>query len=304
MAVLREIVDQMGRKQKFQAIVLSVRIPDDKNRNYAGLLKKIFDLRRSVEVYRGTGMALTSFNPATGQGTISKFSIIDLGGDWFDEKGFGPASEEDLKKISIPGNLKPNLVSKPFHIDSDEHLLSVMTYSAGSSISASQVEKFFRNVVSHTDILEEFGAVQIDIFKDSEEIAALLGIKTLKEIKIVISRPNHIMAGLAADIEASLREENADELVRVIKSKDDGYLQPGQQTQALGLLAAENGSVAVRFEEDGTTATANSESKPLIKTVVTDDPEATESGVFRRMRDFFLGIVRANRQKAQDLIEE
>ena len=102
----------MGRKQKFQAVVLSIRIPDDKDRNYPVLLKKIYDLKKSVQVYPGTGMALTSFNEKTRQGTISKFSIIDLDGDWFDESGFGPASEEALKKISIPGNLKPNLISK------------------------------------------------------------------------------------------------------------------------------------------------------------------------------------------------
>ncbi len=294
----------MGRKQKFQAVVLSVRIPDDMDRNYTNLLKRIYDLKKSVQVYPGIGMALTSFNEKTRQGTVSKFSIIEVDGDWFDESGFGPASEEDLKKISIPTNLKPNLVSKSIYLDEKDHLLAVMTYSVGKSISPNQVEKFFRTIVSLPEILAEFGAVQVDLFKDSDEIDALLRIKTLKEIKIVVSRPNHIMAGLAKEFEEALKAENADELTRTIKSKDKDYLAPGPQTQALGLLAAENGSVSVRYEDEGATVSSNSESKPLVKTVITDDPEATEAGVFEKIKEFLFGAVRENRQKAQKIVEE
>lgn len=294
----------MGRKQKFQAVVLSIRIPDDKDRNYPVLLKKIYDLKKSVQVYPGTGMALTSFNEKTRQGTISKFSIIDLEGDWFDESGFGPASDEDLKKISIPGNLKPNLISKSIYLDEKDHLIAVMTYSVGKSISPTQVEKFFQTVVSLPEIMDEFGAVQVDLFKDSDEIEALLKIKTLKEVRIVVSRPNHIMAGVAKELEDALKAENADELTRTIKSKDNDYLDPGPHTQALGLLAAENGSVAVKYVDDGASVSSNSESKTLVKTVISDDPEATEAGIFQKLKDFLFGAVQDNRKKAQQAIEE
>lgn len=301
---LGRLLVRMGRKQKFQAVVVSVRIPDDKDRNYPALLKKIYELKKSVQVYPGIGMALTSFNESSSQGTVSKFSIIDADGDWFDESGFGPASEEDLKKISIPGNLKPNLISKPLYLNKEDHLIAILTYSVGKSISPIQVEKFFRTVVSLPEIINDFGAVQIDLFKDSDEIEALLNIKTLKEIKIVVSRPNHIMAGVAKEIEEALKAENADELTRTIKSKDKDYLDPGPHTQALGLLAAENGSMSVKFEDEGATVTSNSESKPLVKTIISDDPETTEIGIFQKMKDFLFGAVRENRAKAQKLIEE
>lgn len=294
----------MGRKQKFQAVVLSVRIPDDKDRNYPALLKKIYDLKKSVQVYSGVGMALTSFNETSHQGTISKFSIIEIEGDWFDESGFGPASEEDLKKISIPTNLKPNLISKPIYLDDKDHLIAIMTYSVGKSISPNHIQKFFRTVVSLPEIVNDFGAVQIDLFKDSDEIEALMRIKTLKEIKIVVSRPNHIMAGLAKELEDALKAENADELTRTIKSKDKDYLEPGLQTQALGLLAAENGSVSVKYEEEGASISSNSESKPLVKTIISDDPEMTETGIFQRMKEFLFSAVRENRAKAQNIVEE
>lgn len=294
----------MARKQKFQAVVLSVRIPDDKERNYPRLLKKIFDLRKSAQVYPGVGMALTSFDEKTRQGTISKFSIIEVDGEWFDERGFGPASEDDLKKISIPENLRPNLVSKPLYLDEKDHLISVMTYSAGKSISPTQIEKFFRAVVSLPQVVEEYGAVQIDLFKDAEQIEALLKLSTLKELKITISRPNHIPEGVIREIEESLKAENADEMTRTIKSKDKDFLKPSQHTQALGVLAAENGSVSVKYEEDGATLAANSENKPLIKTVVSDDPEVTEIGVFQRMTQFLFNAVRTSRDRAQHLVED
>lgn len=294
----------MGRKQKFQAVVLSIRIPDDKDRNYPDLLKRIYNLKKSVQVYPGIGMALTSFNEKTRQGTISKFSIIEVDGDWFDESGFGPASEEDLKKISIPSNLRPNLISKPIYLEEKDHLVAVMTYSVGKSISPNQVEKFFRTIVSLPEIVSDFGAVQVDLFKDSDEIEALLKIETLKEVRIVVSRPNHIMEGLAKEFEAALKAENADELIRTIKSKDKDYLEPGPETQALGLLAAENGNVSVRYEDEGATVSSNSESKPLVKTVITDDAEATEIGIFQKMKEFLFGAVQENRAKAQSIVEE
>jgi hypothetical protein len=294
----------MPRKQKFQAVVLSVRIPDDKERNYSRFFKKVFDLRKSVQVYPGIGMALTSFNEKTRQGTISKFSIIEVDGEWFDERGFGPASADDLKKISIPDNLRPNLVSKPIYLDENDHLLSVMTYSVSKSISPIQVEKFFRAIASLPEVVEDFGAVQIDLFKDAEEIEELLKLTTLKELKITISRPNHIPPGVIREIEESLKAEKADEMTRVIKSKDKDFLKPSQHTQALGVLAAENGSVSVKYEEEGATLSANSESKPLVKTVVSDDPETTEIGVFQKMTHFLFNAVRTSRARAQRLVED
>lgn len=243
----------MGKKQKFEAVVLSIRIPDEKVRDYSTLLQKIYELKQSVEVYPNVGMAITSFNKNTHEGTLSRFSIIDVGGDWFDVKGFGPASEEDLKKIQIPRNLRPNLISKPIYMDVNEHLISVMTYSVRKSISPLQIEKYFRMIVSLPEVVTEFGAVQVDLFKDSSEIEALLGLETLKEVKIIVKRPNHIPPGLIKEIEEELREENADEMVRIIKSKSENYIKPSARTKAIGFLAAENGSVAVKHEEEGAT---------------------------------------------------
>jgi len=112
------------------------------------------------------------------------------------------------------------------------------------------------------------------------------------------------MAGLAKEFEAALKAEKADELIRTIKSKDKDYLEPGPETQALGLLAAENGNVSVRYEDEGATVASNSESKPLVKTVITDDPEATEIGIFQKMKEFLFGAVQDNRVKAQSIVEE
>ena len=294
----------MGRKQKYQAVVLSIRIPDDRDRNYTKLISSIYRMKKSVQVYPGTGMALTSFNESYNEGTISKFSIIDVDGDWFDENGFGPASEDDIKEINIPGNLRPNLISKPLHLKPDDHLLTVMTHSLGKSISPSQVEKFFKSIVELPEIMDEFGAVQIDLFKDSDEIEKLLKIETLKEIKIIVSRPNHITKGMAKELEDALKEENADEISRTIKSKDKGYLKPGAQTQAFALLAAENGSVAVRYDEEGASVSSHSESKTLVKTIMTTDEDATELGIFQKLKEYLLEAVTRNRMKAQKAVEE
>lgn len=292
----------MARKQKYEGSIISLRIPSDRLRDYTALLSDIVALKRSVQVFKGVGMAMTQFSPETGRATISKFSIIDHNGDWFDEDGFGPAGEEDLGKISIPENLKPNLVGFPAYLDPDDHLLAVMTYSQGNSLSPLQVEKFLRAIVKSEEIYERFGSVQVDVFKDSHDIEKMLDINTLREVKIVIRRPNHIPPGLIKKMEEELREENADELLRTIKSKSGDYLEPGNTTRALGIMAAENGDIEVKYDEEGAVVKRTSASKPLRKVIVTDDPEATPIGVFERIKGFLIDRVKKNRKRADEAV--
>lgn len=290
----------MARKQKYEGSIISFRIPADKPRDYAALLSDIVSLRRSVQVFKGVGMAMTQFNAATGNGTISKFSIIDQKGDWFDEDGFGPAGEEDLKKISIPQNLKPNLVGFPAHLEPDEHLLVVMTYSQGNSLSPLQVEKFLRGIVASEEIVSRYGAVQVDVFKDSHQIEQMLEIDTLKEVKITIRRPNHIPPGLIREIEEELAAENASEMQRTIKAETGSYLEPGNRTRAFGAMAAENGDLEVKYDEEGAVVKRTSASKPLRKVVVTDDPKATPAGAFEKIKRFLIDRVKSNRKRAEE----
>lgn len=252
-------------------------------------------------MFAGVGMALTNFNPKTGAGILSKFSILDLRGEWFDENGFGPAEERDIESISIPEHLRPNLIAKPVQLSENDHLLAVMTYSEGKSISPAQVHKYFKSILGLSEIVDRFGVVEVDLFKDSEEIEALMNIETLKEVKVIIRRPNHIYDDLAKEIEDSLRQEHADELQRTIISRDDDFLTPGAPTRALGLLAAENGKVSIKYEDDGAIIRSDSDMKPLVKTVVTGDSEATTAGVFPKMCDFLFSSVRRNRQRIAEI---
>lgn len=48
----------------------------------------------------------------------------------------------------------------------------------------------------------------------------------------------------------------------------------------------------------------DSESKPFVKTIITDDPETTEIGIFKKITTFLVESVRGNRDKAQNAAGE
>lgn len=294
----------MARKQRYEAVVLSVRIPEDKPRNYAALFSLVFSLRKSVRVFRDTGMALTSFDPKSGSGTISKFGIIDAEADWFDERGFGPATEADLARISIPDNLRPNLISKPFYLNATDHLVAVMTYSYGKGLTPPQVERFFKSIFATDEVMAKFGLVEVDLFKDSKNVSELLALKTIKEIRVKLRRPNHLPAGLVREIEHTMSSQNIDELEQVLKSKDDDYIVPSEMTKALAHMSSENGGFGVKYVKDDAVVAGNTVSKPLVEKVITDDPEVTETGIFGRMRETLFAAVRRNRERVDGATKE
>ncbi|OAN70375.1 hypothetical protein A8B83_12790 [Rhodobacteraceae bacterium EhC02] len=69
-------------------------------------------------------------------------------------------------------------------------------------------------------------------------------------------------------------------------------------------MAAENGSVIVRYEQNGTILSANSEQKPHIETLRTEDTESTESGFLEKLKVKIVNAVKQNRQKVDRLAEE
>lgn len=255
----------MARPAKIEVSALNIRIPADKNRDYLALLSRISDLKIGIKVFGNTYVAISNFSTKNMMGVFSKYSEIDIDGDWFDVEDFGVASPEKVGEVLIPESLRPNHTAFYFMLDPDLHVIVFESYSESKSLSSKSVEKYFNKVLDHSSIQEKFGRVEADIVKSYVEVERILSLPDLKELRIIIRRPNpdDLSGGLAAIVEERLREQNGEEYEEVLRSKDGDGLAPNDRTKELSAVAAENGQVLARSLVNGVLVTHDTNEKPL-----------------------------------------
>ena len=290
----------MPRPSKIEVSAINLRIPADKKRNYSELIDKLYSGHLAVKVYGDSFVAITQFDKESGLGVFSKYSEIDIDGDWFDLEFFGPAAPEKVDEVSIPENLRPNLSAFYFELDEDSHILSFESYSESKSLSARSVEKFFKTALSEAAIMDEFGRVEADIVKSYGEVERIIKLPNLKELRIVIRRPNpdDVSGDLASDIERRLREQNGEEYEEIIRSKDNDGLIPNERTQKLAFVGAENGEVSGKSIVNGVQVAHTTEEKPEKIVDTYNKDEADTRTMFRRLAGQMFGEIKRRRASA------
>jgi hypothetical protein len=288
----------MSRHPKTEVAAINIRIPVEKDRDYVSLISQLAELRLGVKVYGDSYVAISFFDPDTGLGAFSKYTEIDIDGDWFDLEDFELAAPEKIDEIFIPENLRPNHAAFYFKLDAGLHVLTFEKYSDSKSLSTRSVEKYFGEVLSGTEIVQNYGIVEADIVKSYGEVERILALPNLKEIRLLIRRPNpdDVSGSLAKVIEDRLREQNGEEYEEVLKSKDDGLL-PNDRTKSLAQVAAENGQVKAKSIVNGVLTEHDTSEAPLTE-VLKYDPEAeTTLGVFHALSARLMAIIRGKREE-------
>lgn len=275
----------MPRNSKIEVSAINLRIPADKPRNYSDLISKIFERRVAVKVYGDSFVAITQYHPELGLGVLSKYSEIDIDGDWFDIEDFGPADPVKVDEVSIPETLRPNLSAFYFELDEESHVLSFESYSESKGLSARSVERYFKEALSDAAITSEFGRVEADIVKSYGEVERIISLPNLKELRIVIRRPNpdDVSGDLAARIEERLREQNGEEYEEVTRSKDDDGLKPNERTKKLAIVGAENGEVSGKSVVNGVQVVHTTKEKPEKVVDTYSKDEVDTRTMFRRL---------------------
>jgi hypothetical protein len=294
----------MAKNSKIEVAAINIRINKESKRDYELLIAKLAKFRRGVRVRGDTHVAITSYDPKDNTGTISKYTEIDLDGDWFDQERFNAATPAQLAEINIPPHLKPNFSSFYFKLDPALHVVAFTSYAAKKGLSALAVETYFRGALAWEEINREFGRVEADVIKDYEAVELILDLPHLKELEIIIRPPNadDINGALAEAIEENLREQNVDEYQQVLRAKGKKNIKANDQTRALAAVAAENGSVKGKNLEKGVKVPYTTADKPLTEFQM-HGKDAYELGIFRILADKVFKIIAGKRreQKKGDL---
>ena len=278
----------MARRSKIEVSAVNIRISADKKRDYATLMTELVRLKAGVRVYGDTYVAVTYFDPDRKLGIISKYSKIDVDGDWFDVDNFDIASEEDVKQINIPEYLRPNFSEYYFLLHSALHVIAFELYADSKGLSSKSVQKYFDEILRRTEISEQFGFVEADVIKSYSEVDRILSLPRLKELRFIIKRPNSddISGDLASVIEERLSEQNAEVYDESIKSRRDDGLSPNERSRKLASVAAENGQLSAKSLVNGVMVSHDTKETPL-KEVATFNRDK------RNARDVFVQLAQA-----------
>ncbi|HWJ69144.1 MAG TPA: DUF4747 family protein [Sphingobium sp.] len=275
----------MARSSKLEVAAINIRIAEDRDRDYVSLINALAHLRQGIRVYGDTYLAISFFDVDSRIGVFSKYTEIDIDGDWFDLEDFDSATPDKLEEINIPENLRPNHAAFYFQLDSDLHVVAFSTYASSKGLSARSVGQYFNEALSHSNIQERFGVVESDIVKNYDEVDRILALPHLKELQICISRPNSddIGESLADIIERRLREQNADVYEESLRARGRNDITPSERTQNLAKVAAENGNVRAKALINGILTTQNTDEQPLIERDTYKAEERREMSVFQEL---------------------
>lgn len=258
----------MARQRGFEVQCINIRVHTSHTpEEYEALWKAVGRLR--VPIVWRTGVALMigesakrQASPAMGfYGQFYRFVQINQDDPWFDISRHKPAEADDLAKVSIPANLRPNLQQIPYFFDVHKHRLYFVARSGTDSLSASAVKKLLESLVGVPSIVERFRTVDLTIATEREDVQKLLDWPVLRRLKIYLERPNPTDY---EDEEAVFRHLSAigvrSETRDYHRADDRPTIRPDDEMKALAAVAGDNGEVEVTgTDPDGLRRTANSQ---------------------------------------------
>lgn len=244
----------MARKRSFEVGGLNIRVHTEHSpEEYKRFWLSVFE-NRAKSLYGSTvfmiGEARSEDDndlaaPITGY--VYKFLNINRDDPWFDINRNKPASDEDISKVSIPNNLKPNLKFIPYVFLPSTHKLYFVSKASGDSMAPSTAHRILSKLVRREEIVEKFGEVDITILTDQKKVKDFWDWQVIKSLEVFIQRPNALEHEDEADVLERLDQLSAGS-VRAEWKKAHGAqtLEPDDRLKKISTVAADNGEVRIK----------------------------------------------------------
>lgn len=283
----------MSRPIKISAGILNFRIENHTPERYIDLMKDMYNLKKIVRLHGDryaviSSIDLSEMNEAIVFGAISTFTKIETDTRWFDTTSFSEASDQKVSSIRIPPDLYPNSAAFYFIFDGTTHKLYFQVYSQGKNFSHRLSKKFFSEVADDLMIFEKFGSVHITVQQSKAGLDKLFGLRSIKEISIMIERPNPDIFDddFESKLEAFMDESHTGRFDLSFRAERGDSVVPNEGIKRASQIALSNGRVNVRGRsENGTTITQSSADFPE-ELIDKYDPDAsTERSAFRSLVD-------------------
>lgn len=284
----------MAQRMKIEAGALNVRIHPHTKDEYRELFLAAFGLKKAVKIRGSRSGIITSLHRVARdqnviKGVITTFIDLDLKGSWLNTETLETASDDDIEEITVPDNLRPNLMAFYFAFDVNRHELIFEHYGNGNRLSHRSALTFFSRLFLDRKIVRRFGDVKVTIVQSKGSVDRIFSIPRITELDVYIERPNADVwdDGFEENAEEHLEEKRARSMLVRYKAERGGGIRRDDDLDALVRTSIRNGrSVAKGYGEDGH-MTVTTDSFPRVEQE-RYDPEVINNGqAFDRLLELF-----------------
>lgn len=272
--------------------------------NYEQVVRDAFNLRKMIRVRGPEHMLLSALDDAekraikgkkhevskSMEGVLSKFTDINLLGDWFNSNTLKSASATERNTITIPPELKPNHSAFFFEFFPERHTFVVQSYGPGVQLSPRMAQRFFSKLFEDPAIAKKWGRVSAAVIQHQSALDEIFGMKTLKKLTLIIEPPN---ADDGAKWEKAFETRMAQEKLKRIEVTlvaDSGKsIEPTQETRDQTAAALEMGEVQAKGrDENKAPKEVSSLDHPDKEPLKYDPDKLNERQAFRRLTEIFM----------------
>jgi len=233
-------------------------------------------------------------------GTISSFVNFDSASPWFDIETNEEASEDELNRVEVPENLRPELRKCEFVLDERNHVLSFNCDPSKGGIAPTSMKKFLDKVFAEEHIAERFGPVSVNIVHPEESVDEMFELANIREVFIRANRPNvgDYDGTPFTNLNRWMEEQNVNTFEQRTVA-DGSDMVPDEKVKALARVADENGFVEIagRNEFNQAVKLSTKQSAPLVEQKTFDADVTLAVSVFYGIAEKIAQSIRRRRRR-------
>lgn len=224
---------------------------------YVELLLAMFAERRHVPMRGAQHLMFGEIRPISDSGPedglfgrLYRFVFIDRDASWFNVSRHDEATPEELSKINLPEELRPNTETFDFVFYPKGHSFYFNMRSGNKvngkhhALGVGQVVKLLKTLAALPSIENRFGVAEITAFPAQEQLEKILSIHSLGKLLIEVSKPNPDELGQAqAKVFGRLAGMKARKLRQELVAEKNESIAVDDDTRTLAQVAASNGKV-------------------------------------------------------------
>jgi hypothetical protein len=256
------------------AINLAFEAPARRNKveSYRELIESLYGLDIQPRVHGETHMTISFVanyqeRKDTMYGYLARFTNIDEY-RWFNAEQRRAATPEERANILVPPQMRANYTELPFLFDLKLHRVVFVVRAGQHALSIGNVASMFTQLTNARGIREEYGKIAVSVEQAPEAVSEMLRDPTLRELEILIRRPNDTFGDLEEHVMKDLEGVSAAEAEVIVRADDSHRLRPNAQIRRLARVAGSNGYVKAKVIRQGRLRQVSSENYPIAATQV------------------------------------
>nr|WP_251134161.1 DUF4747 family protein [Rhodomicrobium sp. Az07] len=225
-------------------------------------------------------------------GSLFIYTELQKDGAWFNQISKGEATLDELKRIEIPDNLKPNLKQMRYVFDTKRHILYFESRNQDRQhfspyIIGGVFSKLFK-AAQHK--LRSDIDINVTVLPEKDAVDKIFNIDIIKKIIIRLKTPNpdDVTSDAAKILERLDAIGAGTQDITYTKARDADSLKPDEELKAVAEVASKNGFVkATGRTVDGQWRSASTKEYPAAYGVFIGDAESAVDAIllFAQTRD-------------------